>query len=253
MTVWCGSVLTVDDMFSCIGSHSYGLRLARGFRTLRFVEIDEWRRRVLAAHFPRVPIVPDIHDARGIRADLLIGGPPCQRTAALAAVHGYRSGESLWPEMRRIAAEGNYRWIVVEQPSSAGRVWFAALATDLATDGWHVEQPRLTACGLGAPHIRPRVFTIAHRNVSRLAIARQALARAADRIARGTSTGNPWLSGPPGDLRVADGPTGGLDGYTVNRRRRIEAIGDSNPPAMALALGRAILAAERARTRPDGA
>lgn len=241
------SSLTVDDLFSCIGGHALGLRLARGFKIIRFVEIDEWRRRVLAAHFPRVPILPDVRAAHGIRADVLIGGPPCQRTAALAAVHGYRSGESLWPDMRRIAGEGHYRWIVVEQPASAGRAWFATVADDLAADGWHVAQLRLTARALGAPHIRPRVFTVAHGDVSRLALAGQALARTADRIARGTIAGNPWLPGPPGDLRVADGPAGGLDGYSMNRQRRIEAIGDSNPPTMALALGRAIIAAELTR------
>jgi hypothetical protein len=40
-------------------------------------------------------------------------------------------------------------------------------------------------------------------------------------------------------LRVVDRPA-----YRLDRRRRIEAIGDSNPPAMMTAIGRSIMAAE---------
>lgn len=237
-------MLTVDDLFSCIGGHALGLHAAGPFRTARFVERDEWRRRVLAHHFPGVPVHDDVRAVDGIEADIIIGGPPCQRTVALAAVHGYRSGDSLWPEMRRIARSGSYRWIIVEQPASAPAAWFAEVEGNLADDGWHTCRLRLTAWCVGADHTRPRVFTLAHRDLPRLEVARQAAPREADRIARGAADGNPWLSGPPGNLRVADGPAGGMDGYSVNRQRRIEAIGDSNPPAMMTAIGRAILKAE---------
>lgn len=61
-----------------------------------------------------------------------------------------------------------------------------------------------------------------------------------DRVKRGTAPGNPWAEGVPGSLRVASGPATGLD---RNRRRRIEAIGDSNPPIMYEVIARSVLAA----------
>ena len=238
------SVLWVDDLFSCVGGHALGLRAAGAFDTVRFVESNEWRRRVLAHHFPGVPIENDVRLSTGRRADILIGGPPCQRTTALAAVHGYRTGESLWPEMRRISQSGEYRWIIVEQPTSAGKIWFASVQSDLEVDGFAVRRLDLSAWDVGADHPRPRMFALAHRDLSRLEVAWQAGPREADRIARGAIDGNPWLSGPPRGLRVADGVPGGMDGYSLNRQRRIEAIGDSNPPALMTAIGRAILEAE---------
>jgi len=147
--------------------------------------------------------------------------------------------------MRRIEQTGNYRWVIVEQPRSAGAAWLAAIQRDLEEDGYATARVDITAGSLGAPHIRPRMFAVAHRDVSRLEIARHAISCEVDCIARGTSPGNAWISGPPRYLRVADGPAGGLDGYSINRQRRIEAIGDSNPPAMMTVIGRAILAAER--------
>lgn len=237
-------MLSVDDLFSCIGGHALGLHVTGGFETVRFVERDSWRRRVISHHFPGRPIYDDVQHVRGIRASVLVGGPPCQRTTALAAIHNYRTGESLWPEMRRIEREGEYDWVIVEQPASAPAAWFAQVARDLEDDGYVARRLDLSAWSVGADHTRPRVFTLAHRDVSRLEIARQTGPREADRIARGTVAGNPWLSGPPRSLRVADGISGGLHGYSVGRQRRIEAIGDSNPPAMMTAIGRAILLAE---------
>lgn len=238
-------MLLCDDLFSCIGGHALGLSSSGPIRTIRFVEADAWRRRVLAHHFPGIPIYDNISTAPvGIAADIIVGGPPCQRTSALSAVHGYRTGDTLWGEMLRQILAGNYGWVVVEQPASAGRAWFAQVQADLEATGRHVRRLDLTAFGLGAPHTRPRMFAIAHRDVSRLEIAWQAGPREAGRIARGTASGNVWLSGPPGNLRVADGISGGLDRYSVGRRRRIEAIGDSNPPAMMTAIGRSILHAE---------
>jgi DNA (cytosine-5)-methyltransferase 1 len=229
--------VTSWDVFSCIGGHALGLHAA-GIITTHFCELDTWRRRVLAHHFPNVPTHDDIHtfEPDG-RTNLLIGGPPCQKTSGIAAVHGKRTGESLWPAMRRLVPRAE--WVVVEQPASAGHAWQAAVASDLARDGFHARRVDLTAFELGAVHTRRRMFTIAHRDVSRLEIAWCAVPREAERVARGTADGDPWRFGVPGALRVAAGLSRGLD-----RRRRIEALGDSNPPVMATVIGRAIHYAE---------
>lgn len=228
--------MTSWDVFSCVGGHALGLQAA-GIETTWFCEIHPWRRKVLAHHFPTVPQHDDIHTFEPAgRTDLLIGGPPCQKTSGAAAIHGKRTGESLWPAMRRLVPRAE--WIVVEQPASAGDAWSAAVSRDLARDGFYVRRVDLTAFGLGGPSLRRRMFTVAHRDVSRLEIAWRSITREVERVARGTAAGNPWAAGVPGTLRVAAGLSHGMD-----RRRRIEAIGDSNPPVMATVIGRAIVSA----------
>lgn len=239
--------MTTDDLFSCIGGHALGLSAAGPFRTIRFVESNSWRQQILSRHFPGVPIYDDIHTTRGITADILVGGPPCQQTVSLAAIHGHRTGASLWPEMRRLSQEGQYRWIIVEQPASASQEWFTQVAGDLAADGYHVARVSITAASLGAPHQRRRMFTVAHRDMPRLEIAWRSIASETERITRGTSSGNAWNESIPGTLRVDSGVSCRMDGSAKQRRERIEALGDSNPPVMMTVIGRAVLAAEIGR------
>jgi DNA (cytosine-5)-methyltransferase 1 len=241
----------VIDLFSCVGGHALGLHAAGPFRTVQFVEKDAFRRRVLEHRFPGVPIYDDVRtfNAGAFRGGLVVGGPPCQRTSVAAAIHGFRTGESLWPDMLRVCRESSARWIVVEQPPG-NREWEAQVMGDLGEHGWHASRLDLSAGGLGAAHRRRRVFVVAHAD-------RERLARAVDQGSlreivqeRRASDGNPWREGVPGDLRVADGVPAGLDrrasaAWNAFRRSRIEAIGDSNPPIMMTVVGMAILAAER--------
>ncbi|MGI4795507.1 MAG: DNA cytosine methyltransferase [Janthinobacterium lividum] len=74
----------VLDLFSGIGGFSLGLHWV-GFRTIGFCESDQFCQRLLARHWPGVPIYPDIRtlDAARIRSDgiapfLVCGGFPCQ-------------------------------------------------------------------------------------------------------------------------------------------------------------------------------
>jgi DNA (cytosine-5)-methyltransferase 1 len=232
--------MRVLDLFSCVGGHALGLHAA-GFDTVQFVERNEWRQGVLAHRFPGIPIHDDIRTFDGVcSVELVVGGPPCQRTSVAAAVHGYRTGESLWPEMLRVVSQCVPRWVVVEQPPG-NSAWEAEVARGLASAGFHTSRLELSAESLAGHHRRRRVFLLAHDNVSRLEVARQAGPREAERIARGAADRNPWRSPFPRGLRVDDGVPGRVD-----RRARIEAIGDSNPPAMMMAIGRAIMAAEAA-------
>lgn len=231
---------SVLDLFSCIGGHAIGLHATGGFRTLAFVESDPWRRSVLAHHFPDVPRFDDVRTFHPwCPADMVVGGPPCQHTSLAAAVHGGRTGESLWPEMKRIIHEAQARWVVVEQPPGHS-AWENAVKGDLEGTGYHVSRHVISAASLGAPHLRRRVFLLANRYLSRLQIAGRSVPREIERISRGTADRNPWCAGFPGTVRVADGVPGRLD-----RRRRIQSIGDSNPPVMMSVIGHAILNAEK--------
>jgi DNA (cytosine-5)-methyltransferase 1 len=72
--------VNVLDLFSGIGGFSLGLERA-GMRTVAFCEIDPFCRKVLAKHWPGVPIHHDITKLRGAdvgAVDVICGGFPCQ-------------------------------------------------------------------------------------------------------------------------------------------------------------------------------
>lgn len=235
-------MLRVLDLFSCIGGHALGLHAVGCFETIAFVEKNEWRRRILAHHFPDRPIVDDVREYIGEHgeADLVVGGPPCQGTSVAAAIQGKRTGNTLWPEMGRIVGRIEPSWVVVEQPPGNAQ-WEAEVTGDLEELGYHAARVDISAAELGAPHLRRRLFILANRDLSRLQIAREARSSAIVGLTWGAAARNPWRKGVPGDLRVADGVPGGLD-----RRERIEALGDSNPPIMMTAIGMMIRDAEAA-------
>jgi DNA (cytosine-5)-methyltransferase 1 len=223
--------LLVDDWFSCIGGHALGLHNAGGFKTVRFIEIDEWRRTILKKHFPDVPQHDDVLTAKAIQADVLIGGPPCKNTSVAAAIHDKRTGNSLWDAMYKAVREGSYEWIVVEQPPG-NKAWEDKVISDLAGAGYRCTRNELSASDFGAPHTRKRVFMLAHCDIKRLSVARKSITQEVARLKRTAFAGGPWYEGVPRTLRVDDGVPSRVD-----RKHRITAIGDSNPPIMATVIG----------------
>lgn len=227
-------MLRVLDLFSCIGCHAVGFHRA-GFRTSAFVEANPVRRDVLARRFPGIPIHDDVRTYAGIRgeAGIIVGGPPCQGTSVAAAVHGYRTGATLWPDMLRICLDIRPEWVVVEQPPGHAR-WEANVAGDLAGAGYHTARLEFEARNLGAPFERRRVFILAGSSLPRLEIAWQAGPSEIERVARAADARGAWDPSVLRALRVDARSAGEMERSESRLRvERIEALGDSNPPEMA--------------------
>jgi DNA (cytosine-5)-methyltransferase 1 len=62
-------MLRVLDLFSGIGGFSLGLERTGGFETAAFCEYAEWPRKVLAKHWPNVPIFEDVRTLKGTDID----------------------------------------------------------------------------------------------------------------------------------------------------------------------------------------
>lgn len=229
--------MRVLDVFSCIGFHSAGLQQAGAFELVALCENNSRRRQELARLHPSTPCYDDIRTMPVSPADVIIGGPPCQQTSVAAAIHGYRSGHSLWPYMLCAGIDAGAKWFVVEQPPG-NATWEAQVNRHLCAAGYHVARLVFGAEDIGAPYPRRRVYLIACASLPRLEIAWAARSSAIERTKRAAMARGDW---DPGTI-----PAFGLDTWRSEdvheRRDRIEALGDSNPPAMAEVIGHMLLA-----------
>ena len=236
--------LTFVSLFAGIGGFDLGLERA-GMKCIAQVEIDPYCRAVLAKHWPDVPKFGDIRDVQGSdlgNPDIIAGGFPCKQTSTAAAMSGNRNGlqgrdSGLWFEMLRIIKQIRPTWVLVENVSGA-TTWRAQIERCLAKVGYAVRVAGGTAAAVGAPHLRRRMFFVAHADRQRLSFAGEAWPCPAECLAWRTSDRNPWVSSLAGVLRVADGVPGGLD-----RRAQIHALGNAVVPQVAEVIGRAIVAA----------
>ena len=240
--------INILDLFSGIGGISLGLHWA-GMRTVAFCEAAPFARRVLARHWPGVPLYADIRtlSAARLRADgvprpnLLCGGFPCQDVSLAgqgAGIEGGRSG--LWSHMARLVRECRPDWVLAENvPGLRGRGADRVLA-ELEAAGYACWPLVVGAVHAGAPHRRARMWLMAQ-------------AVAADAGGAGLEAWQRGPASPPSGLPVerrsgwaaAPGVCRMDDGIPVKvermRRARIKALGNSAVPTTVAMIGRAII------------
>jgi len=95
-------------------------------------------------------------------APVWTGSCPCQPFSSAGKRKGTADERHLWPEFLRLISECKPPTIFGEQVASkAGRDWLATVRTDLEALGYAVGAADLCAAGVGAPHIRQRLFWVA--------------------------------------------------------------------------------------------
>jgi DNA (cytosine-5)-methyltransferase 1 len=163
--------VNVLDLFSGIGGFSLGLERA-GMRTVAFCEVDPFCRRVLAKHWPGIPLYCDIREltgarllADGVQADVICGGFPCQDLSLAgkgAGLDGARSG--LWSDYARLIGEVRPGYVIVENVAILLARGLDRVLGDLAALGYDAEWHCISASHVGAPHERDRLWIIADRD-----------------------------------------------------------------------------------------
>jgi len=132
-------------------------------------ELDSWKRQVLAAHWPDVPIYDDITTmTTAPPVDVLVGGFPCQDLSVAGKRKGFDGQRSVLAfEFLRLAEIIEPRWIILENVpgllSSTRGEDFARLIDEMVECGYGVAWRILDARFFGVPHRRRRVFIVAHR------------------------------------------------------------------------------------------
>lgn len=158
-------------LFAGAGGGILGGKLL-GWRTVCAVEIDAYCRSVLLARqrdgmLERFPIWDDVRTFDGTRwrghVDVVSGGFPCQDISSAGTrtgLDGERSG--LWREMARVVREVRPQFVFVENAAALAHRGLGTVLGDLAGMGFDAEWGVFSACALGAPHMRRRMFILAH-------------------------------------------------------------------------------------------
>ena len=90
------------------------------------------------------------------------GSCPCQPFSAAGKRRGVKDDRHLWPELYRLIRECRPATVFGEQVASKdGREWLAGIHADLEGMGYAFGAADLCAAGVGAPHIRQRLYWVA--------------------------------------------------------------------------------------------
>lgn len=239
--------MNVLSLFSGIGGLDLGLEWA-GMRTVGQVEIDQACRQVLARHWPNVPRHDDVRTAVDWwgseprpHVHVIAGGFPCQPFSQTGSRRGADDERWGWPWFHGVVRALRPRAVVLENVpgllTDRGGA-FGLILADLAALGFDAEWSVLSACAMGAPHVRRRLFIVAHTDsVNGRQGLGERLAAAEDVQARDLRAGS-WGDPHDGALAAARIPDRMADGLA---RRMVEAGGNAVVPAVAEQVGRIVL------------
>ena len=90
------------------------------------------------------------------------GSCPCQPLSSAGRQQGHADERHLWPAFQRLIAQCQPATVFGEQVASKdGREWLAGVRADLEALGYACGAADLCAAGVGAPHIRQRLYWVA--------------------------------------------------------------------------------------------
>lgn len=231
--------MKVLDLFSGIGGFSLGLEAA-GMETIAFCEIEHYPRKVLAKHWPDIPIAGDVtkltysegvlyDDGQEIyrgTIDVVCGGFPCQDISVAGNQKGIEEGtrSGLWSECARLLGEVRPSYAIFENVTALlsgqrGR-WFQRVLFDISEVGYDAEWHCIPASELGAHHHRDRVWIIAYPNNVRGWQKQELRAECKDKAELGNDGKEKYVAYPT-QLQC--------DGSNDNTRERMESEAISKP------------------------
>jgi DNA (cytosine-5)-methyltransferase 1 len=255
-------MLKTLDLFSGIGGFAVGLEATNFFKTTCFVEQEPYCQAVLGHHFPEVPILGDIRNVKrpdlpDPDPDVILGGFPCQPFSSAGHQKAQSDPRHLWPEMFRLIQECRPTWVIGENVIGIVKLGLDEVLTDLENEGYATRTFNIPACAVGAPHLRQRIWIVAHNvadpqserhgrgssekcgNEQRIILPKEQEGGEMGREAEGCSTPyrpDQWWESEPPVGRLADGVSNGVS--------QIRALGNSIVPQIAKEIGHAIKTVE---------
>jgi DNA (cytosine-5)-methyltransferase 1 len=241
------ATLTIGSLFSGIGGLELGLERAGLGPVLWQVEQDDYCRRVLARHWPNARRHVDVKEVSADElehVDIVCGGFPCQDISHAgrgAGLDGERSG--LWSEYVRLIRALRPRYVVVENVSALIARGLDRVLGDLAELGLDAEWSMLSACAMGAPHTRERLFIVAHSH----GLDGPARVGSRDRRLQSVQPRHDRARARDWAMAADASACRDVDGVSPGVERRLRALGNAVVPECGEAVGRLVLALEAER------
>ena len=148
-----------------------------GHRIIGYVEWEKDAQKVIRARiadgsFDDAPIFGDIRtfiadgcadQYRGY-ADLVSGGFPCQPFSVAGKQRGADDPRNMWPPTCEVIRRVRPEWAFLENvPGLLSSGYFGVILGDLHAVGYDCRWGVVSAADTGAPHLRRRLWILAHR------------------------------------------------------------------------------------------
>ena len=158
------------DLCAGIGGFSLGLEMA-GLTCAGQVEIDDYCTRILEKHWPAVPRwrdVTSVNPADLPTVELICGGYPCQPFSHAGQRRGAADDRHLWPAFAGIIQAKRPAWCLFENVTGHITLGLDQVLSELESLDYAARPVVIPACATDAPHIRARVWIVAHTGGDRL-------------------------------------------------------------------------------------
>ena len=155
------------DLCSGIGGFALGFEWAGLSKPVMFCDIEPWSRKILAKHWPDVPIEEDVkvlanEPERIPECSILTAGYPCQPFSQAGKRRGAEDDRHIWPYIREIVAHKRPSWCVFENVYGHVSMGLDEVLSDLEADGYATRPFIVPACGVDAAHRRDRVWIVGY-------------------------------------------------------------------------------------------
>ena len=161
------------DVCSGIGGFALGFRWAALSEPVAFCEIDEYCQKVLAKNFPNIPIHKDLKELVNEEAkpestrtipdhDILTSGYPCQPFSVAGKRRGEEDPRNIWPYVYEIVKRKHPTWCVFENVYGHVAMGLDKVLNEMEMEGYTTQTFIVPACSLDAPHLRNRLWIVAH-------------------------------------------------------------------------------------------
>jgi len=234
--------MTHIDLFSGIGGFALACRWCE-LETICFCEQDPYCQKILAKHWPDVPIVSDIREFDGTRytdVTILTGGPPCQPVSVAGERRGEADDRWLWPEMYRVITEARPRFVLFENVAGVRNMGLDEVLSDLEASGYATGSAIIPACAIGAQHRRDRCWVLADSIGERQSGSRT-LGDASDTAPHEKGEAVKLGNGSVGQVWSVEPELGRVAYGIPHRMERLTALGNAIVPQLAYVLIKTLL------------
>ena len=158
------------DLCSGIGGFALGFQWAELSKPVLFCDIEPWSRKILAKHWPDVPIAEDVkelaNDPNGLipDCDILTAGYPCQPFSVAGQRRGTEDDRHIWPFIFTIIKAKRPSFCVFENVFGHVSMGLDEVLSDLEGESYATRPFVVPACATDAFHRRDRLWIIC-RNV----------------------------------------------------------------------------------------